>query len=116
MDSIIGYCGIVCSDCPILNSARTGNDAARNKIAEMLTRCYGRKYELESIHCDGCPIESPRLWGNCKTCEIRKCARERRVKNCDSCIDYRCEKLLNALKNADAEGEDVWNELRRDLG
>lgn len=115
MERVVGYCGIVCSDCPILIVTRREDDTARKRVAEMLTRHYGREYKPESINCDGCLSSSTHLWDNCRTCEVRKCARERNVENCASCPDYRCEKLPK-LVVADTEGEDIWGEIRRVLG
>ena len=42
------------------------------------------------INCDGCQSESPRLFSYCSTCEIRKCAREKKVATCAACPEYSC--------------------------
>jgi hypothetical protein len=62
LEEIIGYCGIVCYDCPILIVTRRRDDTMRKRVAEMLTEHYGREYRPEDICCDGCPSSSARLW------------------------------------------------------
>ena len=85
MRKIIAYCGIVCSDCPVLIATQKDDDSERKRVAEMFTRQYGRRYKPEEINCDGCIIDSPRL--------LHYCAREKNVENCAHCKEYPCDKL-----------------------
>ena len=113
-ERIIGYCGIVCSECPILIATRRGNDAAKELVAEALTSHYGREYGPRDIDCEGCPSSGARLWNHCAACEARKCARERNVELCSSCPDYRCAKLPKQTAS-DRDEDGIWAKIRHDL-
>lgn len=99
MEKIIGYCGIICSDCPVLTATVKDDDSERKRVAEISRKQYGKGYRPEDINCDGCISDSPRIFGHCNICEIRKCGREKNVKNCAHCSEYPCERLLNCSVN-----------------
>lgn len=42
MERIVGYCGIVCSDCPVLLVTRKDDAAERKRVAKLFTEEYGR--------------------------------------------------------------------------
>jgi hypothetical protein len=95
---MISYCGLVCSTCPIhVATLETNKEIQRKKRFEIAKLCreqYGMDYNAENItDCDGCLTENGRLFSGCKTCEIRKCAKEKRAENCAYCTEYACEKL-----------------------
>ena len=113
-ERIVGYCGIVCSECPILLATRRGDDAAKELVAEALTSHYGREYGPRDIDCEGCPTSGARLWSRCEACEARKCARKRNVELCSSCPDYRCAKLPRQAAG-DTDGDSIWAKTRHDL-
>lgn len=93
MEKMIGYCGIICSDCPVLLASQKDDTLERQRIAEIFTKQYGKVYKPEDINCDGCISDSPRIFHYCKVCEIRRCGMENKVKNCAYCKSYPCEKL-----------------------
>ena len=93
MRRIIGYCGIICSECPVFIATQKDDDTERRRVAEIFTKQYGRKYRPEDINCDGCISNSQRLFHYCRVCEIRKCGMEKGIENCAYCMDYPCEKL-----------------------
>ena len=93
MEKIIGYCGIICSECPVFLATQKDDDEKRRMVAEMFTKQYGREYKAEDINCKGCTSDSSQIFHYCETCEIRKCARERKIENCAYCTDYPCENL-----------------------
>jgi hypothetical protein len=100
---IVGFCGIVCSDCPVFKATLENNDEERNRVAELFTEQYGKEYKPADINCEGCVSDSERIFGFCGVCGIRRCGRERRVKNCGYCVAYPCEKLdevFNAFPKA----------------
>jgi hypothetical protein len=118
MDKIIGYCGIVCSDCPVLIATQKDDCAERKRVAELFTKQYGREYKPEDINCDGCFSSSPRIFFYCDVCEIRKCGREKNVRNCACCVDYPCEtlsKLLAAYPKAKGTLDKLKREISRKL-
>ena len=98
MDEIISYCGLVCQECGIYLATRESNDEKRRKmradIVLQIKEHDGVEYEPQDItDCDGCKTENGRLFPPCKTCEIRKCARQKGVENCAHCNEYVCERL-----------------------
>jgi len=93
VEKMVGYCGIACSECPVLIATQKDNGAERKRVAELFTKQYGKEYEPADINCDGCISDSTRIFSYCNVCEIRKCGREKKVKNCGFCADYPCERL-----------------------
>jgi hypothetical protein len=111
---MVGYCGIVCSDCPIFIVTQMNDDAGRKLVAETLTKQYGAEFKPEEMNCDGCLGDSPRIYKYCSLCEIRKCAKEKNLENCSRCPEYQCEKLSSFLSK-DTEDGKIWDEIRREL-
>ncbi len=115
MEKMIGYCGIICSDCPVLMATQKDDDAERRRVAEIFTRQYGKEYKPEDINCDGCISESPRIFSYCTLCEIRKCGREKKVTNCAYCSECPCGKL-SELFSKYSKAKETLDEVRRGLG
>jgi len=119
MEKIVGYCGIICSECPVLVATKKDNGAERKKIAELFNRQYGEEhrpngqpYKPEDINCGGCVSEGARVFYYCSLCGIRKCGKERKVKNCAFCSDYPCDKL-SSLFSKYSKAKDTLDEIRR---
>ena len=100
MDEMIAFCGITCTECPAFLATQKDDDNERKKVAEMWSKQFNAKIDPEDINCDGCLSESGRLVSYCRICEIRKCGKEKVVKNCAYCADYACEKLSKFHKEA----------------
>jgi hypothetical protein len=115
MERMIGYCGIVCSDCPVLIATRKDDDGERKRVAEMFTKQYGKEYKPEDINCDGCVGDGQRIFRYCNVCEIRKCGREKRVSNCAVCMDYPCGKLSKLFVEY-SKAKETLDEIRRGYG
>ena len=98
MDTIIGYCGIVCDACPALKAKKTNDDELRKKTAEEWSEAFKTPFKPEDINCDGCISDSDRHIGHCQVCEIRKCGKQKGIENCAHCDDYVCEKLEGFFK------------------
>jgi hypothetical protein len=98
MHEMIAYCGLSCESCPIF-WATAETDAQKQaemriEIARLIHGHYGMDIHIEDVtDCDGCRSETGRLFSACSRCEIRKCARERKIDSCAYCADYACEKL-----------------------
>jgi hypothetical protein len=90
---VVGFCGIVCSDCPVFKATLKDDDAERRSVAELFTKQYGREYKPEDINCDGCISDSERVFSFCQICEIRECGKKNGVKDCAYCIEYPCGRL-----------------------
>lgn len=89
----VGFCGIVCSECPVFIATSKDDDTERKRVAELFTKQYEREYKPEDISCNGCISDSERIFSFCSVCGVRRCGRERRVANCAYCAEYPCEKL-----------------------
>lgn len=111
MGKMIGYCGIICSDCPVLMATQKNDDAERKRVAEIFTRQYGKEYKPEDINCDGCISDSSRIFSYCTVCEIRKCGREKEVENCAHCVEYPCGKL-SELFSKYSKAKETLDEIR----
>lgn len=114
MERMVGCCGIICSDCPVLIATQKDDDAERKRVAEIFTRQYGQEYKPEDINCDGCISDSSRIFSYCNLCEIRKCGREKKVKNCAYCPEYPCGNL-SELFSKYSKGKETLGEIRREL-
>jgi hypothetical protein len=95
MKEMVGYCGIICSNCPVYIATQTNSDSKRKQVAEMFTKQYGKEYTSNDINCDGCLSGDRRIFSFCHVCEIRKCGIEKKVENCALCISYPCQQLLS---------------------
>jgi len=100
MDELLSYCGLVCSTCPMYVATREiDKDEQIKKRIEIAKACrehYGLNYELSDItDCDGCCIESGRLFSGCNDCAIRTCAKQKAVENCAYCSEYSCQTLVS---------------------
>lgn len=93
MEHVFGFCGIICSDCPVLLATQKNDATERKRVADLFTKQYGKEYKPEDIDCDGCTSNSQRVFSYCRLCGIRKCGMEKKVKNCAFCSEYPCEKL-----------------------
>ncbi|MFA6541410.1 MAG: DUF3795 domain-containing protein [Bacteroidota bacterium] len=114
MTTLFAYCGLHCDTCPI-HLATIEPDPQkklqmRRGIANTLCDRYGLILPHDTIpDCDGCTLETGRLFFSCAKCEVRNCARERQYDSCAYCADYPCEKLEKVF--ADQPGARV--ELER---
>ena len=77
------YCGLYCGACELLVATREETLAA---LAEQ------RGMSPEQLACCGC--KTPHSSVYCQTCQIKQCAKGRRVEFCVECADYPCERLL----------------------
>jgi len=98
MKEITAYCGLNCIRCPIYRATREKDEDKKKKMRiDVIRECkkrYGIELKLEEVtDCDGCLKEGGRLFSGSKKCEIRMCAREKKVENCAHCGEYSCEKL-----------------------
>lgn len=92
MDNIIGYCGLLCTECPAYLATQMNDDELRRETAEKWSVLYDSDIKPESINCDGCTTEGAKFH-HCSQCEIRACGLARGVKNCGHCDEYPCAKI-----------------------
>ena len=88
MPEMTACCGIDCSACAAQIATRTNDDALRRKTAVEWSKQFGRT-----------TAAGPHV-GYCESmCEIRKCARGRKLNTCADCGDYSCHTLGDFVKN-----------------
>jgi hypothetical protein len=98
MSNLIAYCGLDCSNCPTFLATQNEDDDARAKTAALYADKFGFNLKPEEINCDGCLSNTGKLIKYCQSCEIRKCCREKGLKNCAVCEEQPCEKLIQFHK------------------
>jgi len=49
MEKMIGYYGIICSDCPVLIATQKNDDAERKRVAEIFTKQYGKEHKQKTL-------------------------------------------------------------------
>ena len=114
-EKMIAYCGIACSECPAYIATQKNDDKMRDETAKKWSEMFHADIKPADINCDGCPTDAERLFNYCAQCEIRKCAREKGMKNCAYCAEYPCEKLSAFLKNV-PEAKALLDEIRKKKG
>jgi hypothetical protein len=94
MDRMIGYCGLVCTECEAYVATQANDWSALERMAAKAREEYGMpEATAEGVLCDGCLATSGRQCGYCGQCQVRACAVERGMLNCAHCGDYACEQL-----------------------
>lgn len=90
-------CGLVCSDCPAFIATKNNDNKLREKTAKKWTKEFGYDnppLKPEDINCSGCLSEKGPLFLNCRSCEVRKCGINKKIKACRKCNEYKkCEKI-----------------------
>ncbi len=99
-DKYYAYCGISCGDCPAYVATKKNDDVMRAETAKKWSEMFKREVKAADINCDGCPSDSKRIVYYCSICDIRKCAREKKLASCAKCSTYPCEKLTKFLAGA----------------
>jgi hypothetical protein len=90
MPEIIGYCGLVCSECPAYVATVANDDAKRAAVAKQWSEEYGADVTAEDINCLGCHASDDSVFSHPLTCKIRLCGRERGIATCGHCDEYPC--------------------------
>jgi hypothetical protein len=93
VQTLIGTCGIVCSDCGAYLATKHNDDALRKKTAEAWSKTYSVEIRPEDIECAGCVVATGKHFRHCGECGIRACGQAKGVGNCGHCPDYPCEQI-----------------------
>ena len=117
MSELIAYCGLDCGACNAFIATRDNDAALRARTAAEWTRMFGHEFKPEEIHCTGCTTDGRHV-GFCDAmCEVRKCARGRKVTSCGVCADYGCATLTSNYQfmppDAKARLESIRNRCRQ---
>ncbi|HNZ65113.1 MAG TPA: DUF3795 domain-containing protein [Smithella sp.] len=93
METMIAYCGIICTKCPVYLATQADDDKAREAVAQRWSTQYGLHIKPRDAICDGCLKMDGRLFSHCRVCGIRACGMEKKVSTCAACADYACAQL-----------------------
>lgn len=114
MEKTIGFCGLVCSECPAFIATKTDDDKERERIAKEWAKEYKHEFKIKDINCDGCISRGGRHIGYCSICDVRVCAVAKDVKNCAYCEEYACE-TLNNFFNMAPQAKKNLEEIKKSL-
>ena len=115
MERMIAYCGIVCTECPAFIATQKDDDDLRKQTAEFWSQQFNVDLKPDIINCkEGCLSDGDDIFGHCQVCEIRSCAKEKKVDNCAHCDEYACEKLSDFHERA-PYAKTVLDEVRSGL-
>jgi len=95
MDPILTRCGYRCDLCLAFRPNVEQNPANQQKLSDGWYRYFGFRLPPETIICDGCMADDPKLID--QACPVRPCVIARGLDNCARCDRYVCEKLTERL-------------------
>lgn len=110
---MIAYCGINCTECPAYIATVNSDNAKREKTAKEWSKMFNADIKPEDINCEGCLSDGNVLFSHCYECSIRKCARERKVKNCAYCFDFPCQMLSEFFEQVPEAKKNLENIRKR---
>ena len=87
---ILAYCGVHCTECPIFIATKQQKEiepSQKKKKSNIATSLFS----VEDAKCYGCVSNKSDVGDLCAQCEIRICARHKKVENCGYCQEYPCE-------------------------
>lgn len=105
MERIVGYCGVVCSDCDVYKATINNDQELRLELARKYTNDE-HVANPEDFFCEGCF----RIKG--EGCEIRQCAVTKGDSTCADCKSYACD-ILNQHFNNSPESKSVLEDIRK---
>lgn len=114
MERMIGYCGLVCTDCPAYIATQADDRSALREVAAQWSKEFNATLTADDCVCDGCLTTTGRQIAYCSECKVRACAAEKNVRNCAHCSDYPCQTLNEFLAMAPA-AKSTLEEIRRTL-
>ena len=93
MEVIVGFCGLICSDCPAYEATVEDDDAKRAAVAKKWSSEYDAEIEPAVINCLGCHASDDSVFTHPLRCKMRLCGRGRGLTSCAYCEEYPCDKL-----------------------
>ncbi len=105
---LAGACGIYCGKCAIYLAYSKDDQERKKRIAENISKNFGKQTKPEQIVCDGCHAEDDLCWSN--DCKLRVCCFEKGYGFCFECQEYPCTRLLEFGKQ-DERYEKAVSEL-----
>ncbi|EGW36984.1 DUF3795 domain-containing protein [Desulfosporosinus sp. OT] len=85
-NELIAYCGLYCGAC----SFKVGFEENNMEHIISMPSIYDNFKNTPPEFCPGCRLEN-----QCGDCDIRTCARDKKIEYCSLCDDFPCVKLMN---------------------
>ena len=112
MDRKIAYCGLNCETCIVKVTIANEGEAGLERLAREWSTPENI-IQGKDLFCNTyCTSSEGILPTYCETCDIRKCAIEKKVSNCGVCAKYPCEHIENRVPKA-TEPRLVLDEIHR---
>jgi len=112
---IVGFCGIVCSDCRVFTATQRHDAELKKEVAKSWST-ETEKLEPEDINCEGCFASGEKLLKFCETCAVRRCGYGKNVENCAYCDEFPCVKLTDLWKSMEStQQKATLEEIRKGL-
>ena len=83
-DELIAHCGLYCGAC----SFKVGFEENNKEHVMCMPTMYDKFKNQPLKFCPGCRLEN-----QCGDCDIRDCARAKKIEFCNLCNDFPCKKL-----------------------
>jgi hypothetical protein len=99
MSIMIGYCGLVCTNCSCYTATQNQDIDALKELAVKFKQDYDIEISWEQCQCTGCKSEGVQI-GYCGICDIRSCARNLGVETCAHCDQYGCDMITAFLEKS----------------
>ena len=96
---MIGFCGLICHECPAFIATEEDDDNKRKETAEEWSKQFNTSIKPEDINCEGCVSNSKVLFSHPRVCKIRKCGQKKGIMNCAYCDEYACYRLNKFFEN-----------------
>ena len=114
METIIGACGLNCTQCKAYKATRDYDVAAIERLAKEWSKQHGTKFQPKDVWCTGCMTSGERKCGWCADgCNIRACVRSKGFSTCADCGEYACDKLQKFFGPAECYAKTMLDALRK---
>ncbi len=89
--NLMAPCGLYCGACGVYIATRDGNE----KFKATMGNLYGTA--PEETECLGCMQSDPpeKIYGYCKSCQIRDCVKAKGYYSCHQCREWPCSLIEN---------------------
>ena len=112
---IVGFCGIVCSDCGAFIATQRNDTELKKEVARSWST-EEEKVTPEDISCQGCSATGESLMRFAEACTVRRCGYDRKVENCAHCDEFPCVTLTGLWKSmGTTEERATLEEIRKGL-
>jgi hypothetical protein len=111
-NTIIAFCGLVCSNCEGYLATQADNETWKERLAVHARDAYGQKdATAASVTCDGC-TSGKRMCAYCRQCEVRACAVDKGIAHCGECEAFESCQIIQAFLQNVPEARQTFAQYR----